>query len=216
MPHSFVSDRFAVFTTAQALILTAGENWVIRGRGSPFDIDLFLRLCQCHDAVGFDYIDNERSEGKSRIHHRLEWLCITKARRVLLWQDYEVVRCSRKDRVHNQYATFELFLRSGLHLDIGCYPEATLLFVDIFAPPEGLSLPPLMTLRFYACHMTRLSSKTIEISRRRPDYFNQELARLIRMLMVEYAWAIIVCAVLESQRNNRVPVLSVPLVMLVE
>lgn len=83
------------------------------------------------------------------------------------------------------------FLHSGLHLDFRCYPEASLLFLGRLAPSEGISLPPLMTLRFHPYHMTRLSSNTTEINWRHLNYFNNELPRQLRMLIVELAWQLL-------------------------
>lgn len=106
-----------------------------------------------------------------------------------------------------QFQSFQAFITSGFHLDIGCYPEAPLLLVGRSAPPEGLSIPPLLNLRYYAFHVTNLSTKTMERHCQRHDYVNHEFDWLLRMLMVEYAGALIVGTVLESQYSKRVPVL---------
>lgn len=64
-PSAVVSDRFAVFTTAQALFLKISQSRAIRCRGHILDIHFFAHLCQCHGS-SFDYSDGE-SEGKYRV-----------------------------------------------------------------------------------------------------------------------------------------------------
>lgn len=130
--------------------------------------------------------------------------CISQSRGTLSWHDFEVVRHSRKDKVLNQFQSFRDFLKYGLHLDIGCYSEVSLLFVGCFAPPIGLSFSPLMKLRYYACHISWITSKTLEVSAQKPHYVNEELARLLLMLMIEYARSLVVGAAQKSKHNNRV------------
>lgn len=216
VPSFFVCDSFAVHTPAQALLLTAVENWIVRGRGSSSYADYLARLCQCHDSAEFRYIDADGVEGTARVRHRLEWLCLLKACRVFSWFDFEIVRKSRIDREFTRLTSFQAFARNGTHLDLGCYPNAPLLVLQKFAPPEGLWLPPLMTLTLYGCHLSRLQTKTIEQARRQGSYINKEFARFLRLLIVEFAWSVVVCVTLECRQNGRVPVLTGRLIALVE
>lgn len=66
VPQNFISDCIGKVTKAQPLIMTAVKNWAIRGRSWTFDVDVSLRLCQCHIAAGFGYVDDGRSDGKHK------------------------------------------------------------------------------------------------------------------------------------------------------
>lgn len=68
-PSFLICDQFAINTTAQALLLTSVDKWVVRGRGSPFDADYLSRLCQCHDSAVLSYSDNGQAEGITRASH---------------------------------------------------------------------------------------------------------------------------------------------------
>lgn len=73
-----------------------------------------------------------------------------------------------------------------------------------------------MKLTLDGCNLSRLQTKTIEKARRQTDYVNKEFARFLRFAMIEYAWSIVVCVTLERRQNGRVPVLTGPLIALVE
>lgn len=102
------------------------------------------------------------------------------------------------------------------HLDIACYPKVPLLFIGRFAPPEDLSITSIMSMRYHACHMSRLLTRTMERCWRCHDYMNHELVRLLLMLTIKYAGSVVVCMVLGCLINKRASVLSIQLEVHVE
>lgn len=162
----FVCNRFAVHTTTQALLLTSVENGVLRVRELPFVADYLARLCECHDADLLSYSDNGQAECTARARHQLEWLCPIKARRIFKGLNFEAVRRSRKDRELAKLQSFNDFAKNNTHVCLGWYPYAPLPSLQKIAPAEGMSLPPLMTLRFYVVNFPHLQTRTIEQSQR--------------------------------------------------
>lgn len=53
VPYNLISNLSGVFSTEQAMQMTTGENQVICGSCSRFDLEFFLGLAQCHDAAGY-------------------------------------------------------------------------------------------------------------------------------------------------------------------
>ena len=90
IPGEYLVDRAFASSASVALAVAALELWLIRGVGKLHDID--HALVTCHFTQGsFSYIVREVApEAPDRLHHRLEWLCITEVERVITWSDIEV------------------------------------------------------------------------------------------------------------------------------
>lgn len=59
------------------------------------------------------------------------------SRRFFTWSDLEVVRMSRKDEEFSNLKSPSDFIKNGIRLDIGCYPDGSVSIFRHFAPPEG-------------------------------------------------------------------------------
>lgn len=114
----------------------------------PLTSNFFPPLCQCHDATSIDYRDNGGSEGTSRVCHRIELLCITKARQLWTWADFEVFCSSRKEKVFLRLSSFCYFTVTGLPLNWQYYLRHIYCLSVVFAVPESLSITALILLPF--------------------------------------------------------------------
>lgn len=96
------------------------------------------------------------------MQHRVQLLCLTVGLHFFTWSNFEVVRMSRKDKEFEKLNYLSELIEHAIRLDIGCYPGAPVSIFLYFASPEGLSLPPIMTLLFFGVHIYQLRVRTLE------------------------------------------------------
>lgn len=155
--------------------------------------------------------DADKSESSARLRHCFEWMLIRQSGRVMPWEDFEVVRVSRKPGSLLSLTSAQVVFKTGVRVAESRFPLVPT-FLRSASIPVGLALPPLLSLRLYAHFVGRRLRKLPTM----PP--GKELSAMLclkrrweRLVGLEFCWSLLHCAVLERRYHARVPILPADL-----
>jgi len=221
IPDFIPTDRY--FTQRRRLdaeFLAATHQYLFEGAGDDGAVDLIIR--DAHFAGGpYMYFDdgNDRHEHRDRVQHRFETAVMDRHAVIMTWPDFELYRSAasyiglfrNSNNVVGDY-------QNGVHADLNDFPPtARVMPARLFSAnegvPAGLSMPSLISVRYYAQPLVQLRdmhASQLNVNDRRT------INRLDRMIGQEVAWALVHCWALERFWNKRVPKLPRQLIKLIE
>ena len=220
VPPQITSSVTFVRQENEVLFLTSMQLWLVQGLAGDTDIDELLAQVHMEGPVGnFTYeVSSSGRELKARSDHRLEWLAIRHVDRVVTADDFELNRISRRLQVFRRETSAATLLQNGMHAPLEDFPKPPALLQTEAPLPEGLSIPPLLTLH----HFGEWARVVLHLDARRCWFFccrhppgPHVTARFERAVVVEYAIAIVVGCYREWRANDRVAVLTQPIFDLV-
>lgn len=211
VPTSFSVDRSFVENCSVAWLVSFLELWLVEGLDEMETVEDAI-MKSPFEAHAYAYgAHADQAETSSRLRHRFEWMIIMQSGRVLTWNDFEVVRVSRKRGSILSLTTSHAVFKSGVRIyDSKC------LFVPYFVRtsslPTGLAIPPLFSLRLYSHYMGRRLSKlpTMPPGPELSAALDMK-RRWERLVALEFCWSILHCAAIERRQHARVPVITVDL-----
>ena len=218
IPDHIGSHRTFTFREDQndPLFLGGVSGWVFSPQNSNAIHDI-IRAAHFPPRM-LQFRDGDEREENQRANRREEWLMMMRHNRVISWKDFEVFRScrSRNALLRNQRGENGTHAHGGLHINPNDFPEARRIFADVvlnpeWGVPEGLSIPTLLSVRYFAALV-----ESIAMDGHPSRDHRRILGRLRQMIDYEFAWSIIHLWALERYWNARVPKLSTRLLAFVE
>ena len=182
IPIVIRADRFGCDWQVEASFVSVVYGCVLRALGNPRDPAFleFLLYTQ-FDAGPFDYyqppteVTGSTTTGRStsrplddrgtRLAHRFTWLMARRGRHVT-WDDWEVTRHLRRPPASPvQLANMDAVVRQGFNVGLETFALVPSSIRSVL-PPEGLSVPPLLSLKFSASLLRAASGRSLSSRRR--------------------------------------------------
>ena len=236
IPIVIRADRFGCNWQVEASFVSVVYGCVLRALGNPRDPAFleFLLYTQ-FDAGPFDYyqppteVTGSTTTGRStsrplddrgtRLAHRFTWLMARRGRHVT-WDDWEVTRRLRRPPASPvQLANMDAVVRQGFNVGLETFALVPSSIRSVL-PPEGLSVPPLLSLKFFGVTFARgqraefvippADDQSIRAREERAPLWRWEF-----VVATEYAAAVLRGVAEESYHNQRIPVYPIRAVLFV-
>jgi len=170
IPEHIESDRMYTFPNTGDEDFLCGVSPYVSGFGTAQGARLMARQSHFHSART-NYRQDGDIEQDVRVHQREEWLCIRRKDRVVSWLDLEIFRSNESWNavVWDNQRNAPALVDNGLHIRLTEFPPADgvlprEMIHDMHGVPEGLSVPRILSLRYYAARIRELS-----IANREPE-----------------------------------------------
>ena len=224
IPPGVAVDRTACKTETEATMIAAVDAFA--GMDSCEDVpdDVALLVISAALSQSWDYTesDDDDPERGARLEHRLMWLCLRRGR-VVTWNDWDVLGKQRGRTALQSIGTATRLVADGLRGGKDAFPKFPERFRGML-PPEGLSLPPPVTLGFFGARMEATDRRVewcLQAVRRGGNPEPLALARAKQrrwaaILRLEIAACCLTSVALELSYNARVPLFPPELRGLVE
>ena len=157
-----------------------------------------------------------------RIEHRLMWLCLRRGR-VITWNDWDALGKQRGRAALQSVGTATRLVADGLRGGKDVFPKLPSRFRELM-PPEGLSLPPPVSLGFFGARIEATDGRVewcTRAVRRGGDpeplaFARAKQQRWTAIVRLEIAASCLTAVALELSYNARVPIFPADLRRFVE
>ena len=221
IPDFVRTDRyFTQCSRIDAEFIAAVHQWAFDGAGDDNDIQVVVR--DAHFGAGaYQYHDDgdDKHEHEDRVAHRFELAMMLRHGYVMTWKDFETFRAATSyiGLFRDSNGRIGEF-KNGIHGSLDEFPLASKVMPSRLlgatdALPEGLSLPPLLSLRYFAYELHELRDTPgaqLSVTERR------NINRLDMLIGQELAWSIVHNWALERFWNKRIPKYAKGVVAFVE